>query len=226
MKRNNSQLAHLALGMLMVLLGACTPSSLITPARQTAVAATGMAAANSALTATTGDQSPAPSATMVSGSSAKSSPAVPVTGSTAFPATVTPVPATTTAPNATSGANTAVGSATPAPTGTSGTTGSGGIIPNTGATSTVSGSSTSTVGSATGCGGLLNVGAAGQSATLWIKNDTNGPLNFTMGLASANTLGQCGYMTWGPIKAGQNLRVAVPSRRRPSAIPATGPTQP
>lgn len=218
MKRNNSQLA---LGTLVVLLGACTPSGLITPAQQTAVAATAMAAANSVLTPAGSTQTAAPSTT-ATGSFTTSSPAVPVTGGTSPAITSTPSAGTTTnstgsnGTNGTSGSNGSTGATgsggftTTSPSNSSGgSNGSTGVIPNTGATSTVSGTTT-TAGSANGCGGTLNVGAAGQTATVWINNDSSNPVNFTMGLASANSFGQCGFMTWGPIKAGQSLRVAVP----------------
>ncbi len=180
MKTKHTQSALVALGLLLALLSACTPSALITPAQQTAVAATGIAAANRMLTAVTGSQSPVPAtptATIVT-----ASPGVPVTGATAVPATVMP-------------------SAVP-------TSGSSGIVPNTGATPTVVPTQGAVTG--TGCGSPMNIGIAGPLATLWINNDTSDPINITMGVSSANSFGQCGFLTFGPIRVGQSVRVRVP----------------
>ena len=56
----------------------------------------------------------------------------------------------------------------------------------------------------------MNIAGVGPLATLWIKNDTTDPINFTMGISAANSFGQCGFVTWGPIKAGQSFRVQIP----------------
>ncbi len=188
MKRKNTLGALVALALLLVLLSACTPSSLITPAQQTAVAATGMAAANGMLTAIPGSQTAVPSAPSATASAMAGTAGVPVTGSTSLPATVTP-------------------SAVP-------TNGSTAIVPNTGATPTVpaTGGAAPTQGvqTGTGCGTAMSISGAGPLATLWINNDTSSPVNLTMGISSANSFGQCGFLTFGPIKPGQSIRVRVP----------------
>ncbi len=74
--------------------------------------------------------------------------------------------------------------------------------------STPTGSSGS--GTSTGeCNHLLDVGASGPQATLMVRNDTKGPVTFSMGLGAKNSFGQCGYMGWAVPKAG-SIVVSVP----------------
>ncbi len=181
--------ALVALGLLTILLSGCVPAQPITSAQQTQIAATGLAVANGMLKNVQGSATPA--------AATASSAGVPVTGATASPsATVPAVPMTAT-----------LAAPTAAPSATSGSTGSTGTIPNTGATSVApSGTSAAT----TGCSQGLSAGAGGRLATLWINNDTDSSIDFTLNLAAANSLGQCGFMTFGPIKSGKSLRVTVP----------------
>jgi hypothetical protein len=74
---------------------------------------------------------------------------------------------------------------------------------------------TPTSGSSGGsdCNQLLDVGAAGPKAPVVIKNDTKGPITFSMGINTKNTFGQCGYMSWGNIRKGDSISVSVPQIR-------------
>ncbi len=190
MNRNSSLGVILALGLTAVLLSACAPPALITPAQQTAVAATGMAAGNALLTPSLSPQMPAIVTPAPSSTVAAASPAVPVTGGTATTATLSA--STATVMTATPSANTSGGSTA--------------FVPNTGATSTAP---TSALGT-TGCQGLLTTSSSGPLATLWINNNTSTAMNFTMGIPAANSFGQCGFLTFGPINPGKTLRVMVP----------------
>ncbi len=191
--------ALVALSLLTILLSACVPAQPITPADQTAFAATGLAVANGMLKNVQGSATPGVATQVPTpfANSPASSPGVPVTGATAPAASATApaVPMTATLP-----------APTVAPSATSGTNASTGTVPNTGATA-VSPSGTQ---AATGCGQALNAGAGGRLATLWINNDTDNSIQFTLNLAAANSLGQCGFMTFGPIKSGKSLKVTVP----------------
>lgn len=60
------------------------------------------------------------------------------------------------------------------------------------------------------CNHPLDVAASGAKASLLIRNDTNGPVNFSMGLARKNSFGQCGYMAWGNIPKANSITVSVP----------------
>ena len=62
------------------------------------------------------------------------------------------------------------------------------------------------------CNHLLDVAAAGASTTLLIRNDTRGPVTFSMGLGSPNAFGQCGYLGWSVPKA-NSITVTVPQTR-------------
>lgn len=63
------------------------------------------------------------------------------------------------------------------------------------------------------CNQPLDVAASGAKAPVVIRNDTNGPVNFSMGLSSKNSFGQCGYMSWGNIPKGNSISVSVPLNR-------------
>jgi hypothetical protein len=63
------------------------------------------------------------------------------------------------------------------------------------------------------CNHLLDVGASGPTANVVIKNNTKGPMTFTMGISTKNTFGQCGYMSWGNIPKGNSISVSVPQIR-------------
>ncbi len=188
--------ALVALSLLTILLSACVPAQPITPADQTAIAATGLAVANGMLRNVQGSATPGVTAQVPTpfANSTASSPGVPVTGATgpAASATVSAAPMTAT-----------LAAPTVAPSATSG---SAGPIPNTGATSVAPGGTAA----ATACGQALNAGAGGRLAKLWINNDTDNSIQFTLNLAAANSLGQCGLMTFGPIKSGKSLKVTVP----------------
>ncbi len=60
------------------------------------------------------------------------------------------------------------------------------------------------------CNQPLDVGASGPQAPVLIRNDTKGPMTFTMGLGSKNSFGQCGYMAWSNIPKGNSITVSVP----------------
>lgn len=60
------------------------------------------------------------------------------------------------------------------------------------------------------CNHLLDVGASGPQASLVIRNNTKGSVNFSLGINSKNSFGQCGYMAWGNIPKGDTLTVSVP----------------
>jgi hypothetical protein len=59
---------------------------------------------------------------------------------------------------------------------------------------------------------VLDVGAAGAQAPVLIRNDTRGPIQFSMGLSTKNSYGQCGYLGWN-IAKGQSIMVSVPLTR-------------
>ncbi|HEX8991593.1 MAG TPA: hypothetical protein VF784_07920 [Anaerolineales bacterium] len=63
------------------------------------------------------------------------------------------------------------------------------------------------------CNQPLDVAAAGAKAPVLIRNDTNGSINFSMGLSSKNSFGQCGYMSWGNIPKANSITVSVPMNR-------------
>ena len=63
------------------------------------------------------------------------------------------------------------------------------------------------------CNHLLDVGASGPQAQVVIRNNTKGPMTFTMGISTKNTFGQCGYMSWGNIAKGNSISVSVPQIR-------------
>lgn len=50
--------------------------------------------------------------------------------------------------------------------------------------------------SADSCNQLLDVGASGPKANLKVINNTKGSATLTIGLASKNLFGQCGYLSW------------------------------
>ncbi len=214
MNRKKSLGVILALGLVAALLSACAPSALITPAQQTAVAATGMAAGNALLTPSVSPQNPATVTPAPSSTVAAASPAVPVTGSTAATGTssgsTTIVMTTTPAANASSGSSGSTNGSTSGSNGSNGTSSSGNgstaVVPNTGATSAAP---TASLGTG-GCQGLLTTSSSGPLATLWINNNTGTAMNFTMGIPAANSFGQCGFLTFGPINPGKTLRVRVP----------------
>lgn len=62
------------------------------------------------------------------------------------------------------------------------------------------------------CKHVLDVGAAGASTTLLIRNNTKGPVTFSMGLGSPNSYGQCGYLGWSIPKA-NSISVSVAQTR-------------
>ncbi len=62
------------------------------------------------------------------------------------------------------------------------------------------------------CNHLLDVGAAGASTTLLIRNNTKGAATFSMGLGSPNSFGQCGYLGWS-VPKGNSITVSVPQTR-------------
>lgn len=62
------------------------------------------------------------------------------------------------------------------------------------------------------CNHLLDVGAAGASTTLLIRNNTKGAVTFSMGLGSPNSYGQCGYLGWSIPKA-NSISVTVAQNR-------------
>ncbi len=74
-------------------------------------------------------------------------------------------------------------------------------------------SPTAATGNSGDCNGPLDVAASGPKATVVIKNDTKGPITFTMGISRKNTFGQCGYMSWGNIARGDSISVSVPQIR-------------
>ena len=43
-----------------------------------------------------------------------------------------------------------------------------------------------------------------------VRNDTKGPVTFTMGISSKNSFGQCGYLSWSNIPKGNSITVSVP----------------
>ncbi len=59
------------------------------------------------------------------------------------------------------------------------------------------------------CNHLLDVGSAGPTTTLLIRNDTKGTVLFSMGLSGKNSYGQCGYLGWSVPKS-QSITVSVP----------------
>ncbi len=69
-----------------------------------------------------------------------------------------------------------------------------------------------TSGGSQDCKHPLDVGAAGASTTLLIRNDTKGPATFSMGLGSPNSFGQCGYLGWS-VPKGNSITVTVPQTR-------------
>jgi hypothetical protein len=62
------------------------------------------------------------------------------------------------------------------------------------------------------CNHALDVGASGAQAAVLIRNDTKGPVTFSMGLGSKNSFGQCGYLSWSIPKA-NSVYVSVPQTR-------------
>ncbi len=68
-------------------------------------------------------------------------------------------------------------------------------------------------GGSSDCGShRLDIGSAGPTTTLLIRNDTKGTVLFSMGLASKNSFGQCGYVGWSIPKL-QSITVSVPMTR-------------
>ncbi len=68
--------------------------------------------------------------------------------------------------------------------------------------------------SAVDCNHPLDVAAAGPRATVLIKNHTNVPITFTMGLAGKSSFGQCGVLSWARIPGESSITVMV-SQVRP-----------
>ncbi len=64
-----------------------------------------------------------------------------------------------------------------------------------------------------GCDQPLDVGAAGPMVSLFINNKAGSPIDVTMGLPRANSLGQCGFAVLGPIQPDHTLKVALPENR-------------
>ncbi len=62
------------------------------------------------------------------------------------------------------------------------------------------------------CNHRMDVGASGATAPVLIRNDTKGPITFTLYLGSKNSFGQCGWQSWGPIAKANSILVSVPYR--------------
>ncbi len=60
------------------------------------------------------------------------------------------------------------------------------------------------------CNQPLDAKASGAQAPVMVRNDTKGPVTFTMGISSKNSFGQCGYMSWSNIPKGNSITVSVP----------------
>lgn len=69
---------------------------------------------------------------------------------------------------------------------------------------------TGAAGGSDNCNQPLDVGASGPQAPVVIRNDTKGPITFSMGLGAKNSFGQCGYMGWSNIAKGNSISVSVP----------------
>lgn len=69
---------------------------------------------------------------------------------------------------------------------------------------------TAASGGTDNCNQLLDVGASGAQAPVLIRNNTKGPVTFTMGIGSKNMFGQCGYMSWSNIPKANSIFVSVP----------------
>jgi hypothetical protein len=63
------------------------------------------------------------------------------------------------------------------------------------------------------CNHPLDTGAAGAEAPVLIRNNTKGPVTFSMGLASTNSFGECGYLAWANIPKMNSITVSVPQTR-------------
>lgn len=61
------------------------------------------------------------------------------------------------------------------------------------------------------CNHLLDLAATGNArAHLLIVNNTQGTMTLTLGLASKNAFGQCGYLSWAGITKNSSETVSVP----------------
>jgi hypothetical protein len=69
-----------------------------------------------------------------------------------------------------------------------------------------------TASTVSNCNQLLDVGAAGPTANIMIKNDAKAPITFNMGFSTKNTFGQCGYRGWA-IGKGSSISVSMPQVR-------------
>ena len=77
-------------------------------------------------------------------------------------------------------------------------------------------SSPTTAGSSAGaqdCNHILDAGASGPQAPVLIRNNTKGPVTFTLGISSKNSFGQCGYLSWANIPKANSIMVSVPYER-------------
>jgi hypothetical protein len=197
-------------------LAACVPLTASPPngPMATQQAATGLAMANGVLTATYAavptKQRPTlvpppqtPQGFQFGGTPNIGSTGVPVTGATATAAPPSPTLAATTAPFA---STTPAYPVTVMPTVGASATSS---IPNTGGI----GTSLPQAGATPDCNHALDAAAAGPKVRLVIRNDTLGPITFSMGLSSPNSFGQCGYLAWAPIPKGSKIVVEVPQTR-------------
>jgi len=68
-------------------------------------------------------------------------------------------------------------------------------------------------GGADSCNHLLDTKSSGPSASLNLRNRTNGPVTITIGLSSKNAFGQCGYLSWQVGKL-DSITVSVPQTGR------------
>ncbi len=182
MKRFTLKHVLFALSMLGIILSACVPP--ITSAQQTQVAATGVAAANGFLTSTSGpgvEASATPAATVTPRASSATS-SVPVAGGT------------TAAPTSNANNGNTNGNGTPSAN-----------VPVTGATAVPTGGS----GTAAVCNLGIGPTVSGPRAKVLLKNNTFNIVTVTLGLSAANSLSECGTLSW-TLTPQENLRVTLP----------------
>ncbi len=60
------------------------------------------------------------------------------------------------------------------------------------------------------CNQPLDAKASGPQAPVLIRNDTKGPVTFTLGISAKNSFGQCGYLSWSNIPKANSITVSVP----------------
>ncbi len=152
----------------------------ITSAQQTQVAATGVAAANGLLTGTS-----APAV------QASSTPAATLTPQASSATSAVPVTGGTAAVPTSNASN---GNGTPSAN-----------VPVTGATAAPTNGS----GTAVVCNLGIGPTVAGPRAKVMLKNNTFSVVTVTLGLGAANSLGECGTLSW-TLTPQENLRVTVP----------------